>query len=163
MVEYEIRKGNIKNVYIQIKEGNVIVKTPYHMSEVEIQQIVTRKEEWIKKTLKRAKQKEEREKQYTQEQFIEVITKQTAELVRLTNLHPMKVRVKEMKYAWGSCSRNKHISLNSKLICYSENAIRYVILHELCHIQYMNHSKSFWSLVGTYMPDYKEVKKEFRQ
>ena len=46
-------------------------------------------------------------------------------------------------------------------MAYSKEVIRYVILHELCHIKHMNHSKKFWELVENYMPNYKEVKKEF--
>ena len=57
---------------------------------------------------------------------------------------------------------NKNITINQKLISYSETAIRYVILHELCHLKYMNHSKEFWNLVQIYMPEFKEVKKEFK-
>ena len=49
-----------------------------------------------------------------------------------------------------------------ELIKYSEKAIRYVILHELCHIKHMNHSKEFWKLVEKYMPEYKEIQKEFK-
>ena len=70
--------------------------------------------------------------------------------------------IKEIKYAWGSCSNKKNITINLELIKYSQKAIRYVILHELCHIKYMNHSKEFWELVEKYMPKYKEVQKEFK-
>jgi len=43
-----------------------------------------------------------------------------------------------------------------------QKAIRYVKLHELCHIKHMNHSKEFWKLVEKYMPEYKEIQKEFK-
>ena len=61
-----------------------------------------------------------------------------------------------------SCSNNKNITINKKLISYSESAIRYVILHELCHLKYMNHSKDFWDLVKKYMPEYRKAKAELK-
>ena len=83
-------------------------------------------------------------------------------LIKETGLIPNKIRIKDIKYAWGSCSSNKNITINQKLISYSEDAIRYVILHELCHLKHMNHSKEFWDLVQKYMTEYKQVKKEFK-
>ena len=76
---------------------------------------------------------------------------------------PNKITIKKIKYAWGSCSNKKNITINLELIKYSEQAIRYVILHEFCHIKYMNHSKDFWNLVEKYMPDYKQIKKNLNK
>ena len=45
---------------------------------------------------------------------------------------------------------------------YSEKAIKYVVLHEICHLKHMNHSKKFWDMVKLYMNDYKEVAKELK-
>lgn len=162
MIEYELRRAKIKNVYLQIKEGKVIVKAPYGIEERRIQKMVERKKEWIKKNIDKSIQKEEKQDQYSQQEFIQLIKNTVSELVEITGLKPEKVRVKELQYAWGSCSRNRNISLNANLIKYSEEAIRYVILHELCHLNYMNHSKDFWKLVEQYMPNYKEIKKEFK-
>ena len=46
---------------------------------------------------------------------------------------------------------------------YSHKAIDYVVLHEICHLRYMNHSKKFWEMVESYMPDYKEAERELKQ
>lgn len=64
-----------------------------------------------------------------------------------------------MKTRWGSCSSKGNISINLLLAKYDKKAIDYVILHELCHLKELNHSKNFWQLVKTYMPDYQEIKK----
>ena len=92
----------------------------------------------------------------------EIIEKNANELIQKTGLKPNKITIKQIKYAWGSCSSKKNITLNLELIKYSQQAIRYVILHELCHLKYMNHSRDFWNLVEKYMPNYKQVKKEFK-
>ena len=162
MVEYEIKYSKIKNVYIQIKEGKVIVKAPKKVKKEEIEKIIKQKSEWIKKALEKEINKQEKQPLYTKEEFKKIIEKNVNELVQLTGLKPNKITIKQIKYAWGSCSSKKNITLNLELIKYSQEAIRYVILHELCHIKYMNHSKNFWNLVEKYMPNYKQVKREFK-
>ena len=83
-------------------------------------------------------------------------------LIKQTNLVPNKIRIRNIKYAWGSCSSNKNITINLKLVDKSEEEIKYVALHELCHLKYMNHSDKFWNLVGKYMPNYKEIRKQLK-
>ena len=161
-MEYKIVYSKIKNVYIHINNGEVIVKAPKRVSKKEIDKIVKSKAEWIKKTLEKNKIKSEKEKLYTDEEFRVIVEETANELIRETGLVPNKVRIRDIKNAWGSCSANKNITISYKLICYSKDAIKYVILHELCHIKYMNHSKDFWNLVATYMTNYKEIKKEFK-
>ncbi|MEE0866305.1 MAG: M48 family metallopeptidase [Clostridia bacterium] len=161
-MKYKIVYSRIKNVYIYIKDGEIIVKAPRRVSKKEIDKIVKSKENWIKKTLKKDKNKEEKEKLYTDEEFRIIVETTANELIKETGLIPNKVRIRDIKYAWGSCSANKNITISYKLISYSKQAIKYVVLHELCHIKYMNHSKDFWDLVEIYMPNYKEIKKEFK-
>lgn len=162
MIDYEIQRSKIKNIYIQIRDNKVIVKAPRSVGQKEIEKIVKQKEEWIKKSLEKEKDKAKKEPLYTNEQFKEIVQNNANDLISLTGLIPNKITLKQIKYAWGTCSSKKNITINIELIKYSENAIRYVILHELCHLKYMNHSKNFWNLVEKYMPDYKEIKKEFR-
>ena len=160
--EYEIKYSKIKNIYIQIKNGKIIVKAPKRVSKKEIEKIVKQKTEWIQKAIEKENKKQEKEPLYTKEKFTKIIEKNANELVKETGLKPNKITIKQIKYAWGSCSSKKNITLNLELIKYSQQAIRYVILHELCHLKYMNHSKDFWDLVEKYMPNYKQVKKEFK-
>ena len=115
-----------------------------------------------KKTIEKENKKQEKKELYTKEEFKEIIEKNANELIQKTGLRPNKITIKQIKYAWGSCSSKKNITLNLELIKYSQQAIRYVILHELCHLKYMNHSKDFWDLVEKYMPNYKQIKKELR-
>ena len=138
-IEYQIKYSKIKNIYIQIKNGQIIIKAP-----------------------KRVSKKESKQALYTKEEFKQIVTSNAKELINDTGLIPNKITIKEIKYAWGSCSSKKNITINLELIKYSQKAIRYVILHELCHIKHMNHSKELWKLVEKYMPEYKEIQKEFK-
>lgn len=162
-IPYILKRNNIKNAYIQIKDGKVIIKVPKNFSQKQIEDIIKEKQKWIEKNLKKSRIKQEKSEKYSDEEFIQIIEQNVKELISITGLKPNRVRVKQIKYAWGSCSTSKNISINQKLICYSKNAIRYVILHELCHLKHMNHSKEFWNLVESYMPEYKQVKKELKE
>jgi predicted metal-dependent hydrolase len=70
-----------------------------------------------------------------------------------------KVGLNSAKTRWGSCSKNTQIRLNWKLVMAKPEAIEYVVIHELCHIQELNHSAAFWHLVDTYCPDWRMLRK----
>jgi hypothetical protein len=69
-----------------------------------------------------------------------------------------RVTVKNMKSRLGSCSSLKNLNFASKLFSYPPEVIDYVIVHELCHLKEMNHSKNFYALVAKTIPDWRERK-----
>lgn len=75
---------------------------------------------------------------------------------RLMGLQPLRVCIKTQKSLWGSCGlQHKSINLNWKLILTPISVLDYVIVHELAHLEFPNHSKRFWKKVAKYIPDYK--------
>jgi predicted metal-dependent hydrolase len=64
------------------------------------------------------------------------------------------VRLKYLHSRWGSCSSSSNINLSTRLLFAPEGVIDYVIIHELAHLQELNHSPRFWRLVAEAMPDY---------
>lgn len=73
------------------------------------------------------------------------------------------LRVGNQKSRWGSCSSDKTISLNIKLLFLSEKLMGYVVIHELSHISHMNHSKKYWQYVEKFEPNYRLYDKELRK
>lgn len=71
--------------------------------------------------------------------------------------------VKSMNTRWGSCSPNGRITLNTELIKSPKACIEYVIIHELCHTIYPNHSKKFYRLLSTIMPDWEQWKERLER
>lgn len=72
-------------------------------------------------------------------------------------LIPNKLKVKEQKKRWGTCTSKKAIYINSKISMAKLEAIDYILVHEFSHLVYMNHSKDFYNLVEEIMPNYKDA------
>jgi len=70
--------------------------------------------------------------------------------------------VRNQRTRWGSCSPQKSISINQKLLFFPHHLVRYIFIHELCHTRHMNHSPEFWALVQEKEPKFKQFRKEMR-
>ncbi|MDZ4965188.1 DUF45 domain-containing protein, partial [Clostridium perfringens] len=88
----------------------------------------------------------------------DIIGNRVMEISNKILLKPSKIIIKNQKSLWGSCNSKKEIRLNWRLVLMPYFVIDYIIIHELCHIIHMNHSKDFWDLVKQYCPNYKESK-----
>jgi len=95
-------------------------------------------------------------RQWINEQAKKILIPRLLELGSLFDLNPLKVSVRCQKTRWGSCSSNKSINLNQNLIFLEPDLVHYLFSHELCHLKYLNHSKSFWQLVSVLDPNYKK-------
>lgn len=73
-----------------------------------------------------------------------------------------KCRLTHANTRWGSCSSNRTISLNIGLMKVPEVLRDYVILHELAHLNHMDHSKAFWQEVGLHDKNYKAHEKKLK-
>ena len=163
-IPYTLQRSRIKNLYIYIKNGEVIVKAPLKLADKQIEKFLSKKSKWIYENLEKNKDKINKEKEEKigkedVERLQKIVKENIYKYSKILGKIPKKVRIRDLKYAWGSCSSNQNISINLKLANKDERAIEYVVLHEMCHLIYMNHSKNFWNLVEKNMPKYKEYKK----
>ena len=69
------------------------------------------------------------------------------------------LRLRSARTRWGSCSPGGTLSFNWKLVMFPPAVMEYVVVHELCHLKEMNHSKSFWALVEIHCPDWRAHRK----
>lgn len=74
----------------------------------------------------------------------------------------LTLRVSSAKTRWGSCSWQRTISLNWRLLFYDPKFLDYVLCHELAHLKEMNHSARFWRQVEAYCPNFREVRGELK-
>ena len=92
-----------------------------------------------------------------------VIPQRLAVLAQLHGFHFNRVTIRGQKTRWGSCSSQKNINLNYKLLFLEEPLVDYVLIHELCHTVEMNHSKRFWNLVADCDDNYKQHDKQLNK
>lgn len=74
-----------------------------------------------------------------------------------------RVAIKNQKTCWGSCSQKANLNFNYKIINLPEEMRDYVIVHELCHLQELNHSKRFWNLVSEVVPNYRTLRRKLTE
>lgn len=92
-----------------------------------------------------------------------VILQRCQLMVEKTQLRPTQIKFREPKTRWGSCNSKKVINLNWRLVTYPLYVIDYVILHEFCHLRYLNHSQDFWNLVEKFQPEYTQAEDYLKQ
>ena len=80
------------------------------------------------------------------------------------SLPEFSFKIRKMRTRWGVCNvKTKTVTLNSLLLKYEIDKLDYVIIHELSHLIYANHSKDFWNLVSKYCPKYKEMRNALKE
>jgi predicted metal-dependent hydrolase len=73
------------------------------------------------------------------------------------------VTIRHQKTKWGSCSGKKNLNFNCLLLLTPTEVMDSVIIHELCHLKYMNHSKEFYNEVLRVCPNYKQYDRWLKQ
>lgn len=74
-----------------------------------------------------------------------------------------RVSIRNQKTRWGSCSRKKNLNFNYKIVLLPQHLADYIIVHELCHLCELNHSKDFWNLVAKTVPNHRELRGALRK
>ena len=92
-----------------------------------------------------------------------VLTERIVQFARSQNFKPGKIRISSAKTRWGSCSPKKTLSFTWRLVMVPLEIIDYVVVHELCHLEEMNHSRAFWARVEAILPDYKRRRKWLKE
>ena len=172
----EIIFSDRKSISIQIKEdASVQVRAPYRAPRKTLETFIEEKCSWIYENHLKVKEHIKKTTPSTltplQEQQVEILKKRfqnaarlhfpkrCAELQKLTGGYYTKITIRNQKTRWGSCSQTGTLSFNYRLMMAPPAVIDYVIVHELCHLTHMNHSKDFWNKVALVMPDYTTHKK----
>lgn len=71
-------------------------------------------------------------------------------------VRPNRIQIRTQRTRWGSCSEHGNVSLNAALLLLPQPLVRYLLVHELCHLRHLDHSSRYWRLVAEHDPDYRE-------
>ena len=172
--KYTIIKSFRKSCSITVeRDGMVTIRAPFFMSERKIREIFEERKEWIEKAQKRIANRTERLNSLTPITSDEIDSLKAGakpiieEKVRLfadkIGVKYGKITIRNQKTRYGSCTAKGNLNFNCLIMLMPEKIIDYVIVHELCHIKEMNHSRRFWNEVESVLPDYKERRKWLKQ
>jgi predicted metal-dependent hydrolase len=78
------------------------------------------------------------------------------EATALAGLRYSGLSIRAQRTRWASCSAGGAMSFNWRLLMAPERVLEYVVWHEVCHLQILDHSPRFWSLLERHWPDYRE-------
>ena len=122
-------------------DGSLVVRVQAGLASQDVKKEVKRRVEgWIK------------------EQMHQEALKVVAIVGKKIGILPKGIKIKAQKRLWGSCGRNHIINLNWRLGLFPEKVFEYVVAHEMCHLRHMNHSKDYWKLVASIVPEYKKYR-----
>lgn len=177
-ISYEIIYSKRKSVAIQIRpDGQVIVRAPYGCPRSFINSFIHQKADWIVKHSAENKQRYEKQVQLKKDRptlsdaqrkrYIEtarsIFTQKAAYYARLIGVTYGRISIREQKTRWGSCSSKGNLNFNWRLIFAPEEVVDYIVVHELDHRKEMNHSRAFYNVVASVLPDYKVQEKWLKE
>ena len=145
-----VEMQSAKKTSIIYEDGKIIIKTPVYealleeyenpVNEEKIEKLQNDLKKWYKK------------------QAYAYVSKRVDYYKDIVGVTVTSVSIKSRKSQWGSCDSNGNLTFSWRLVMAKPEAIDYVVVHELCHRKYMDHSRDFWNQVQKYMPDYKKQK-----
>ena len=143
------------------------------MSSTEINRFIDEHEDWIRQKLDFVRQKSDN-RCGTGAPGIECLSKQELDNIKDTfekrvqfycdimNVSVGRITIRNQKTRWGSCSSKGNVNFNYQLYYMPQELMDYVIVHELSHRRYMNHSAEFWEEVEKYCPEYRTYRKQLK-
>jgi predicted metal-dependent hydrolase len=175
-ISYNLRKNRrARNMRITINcDGNCIVSAPRWVSNHFIEKFILEKANWIIEKVdafrKSGNGRNSLLRNHSRKEYLENKERALASIKsrlnyfnQFYNLSWKRISIRNQRTRWGSCSRKGNLNFNYKIILLPEKCADYIIVHELCHIQEFNHSRSFWELLSKTIPEYKEIVKSLRK
>ncbi|GEM_PF-694326 len=174
--EYSIiRSPRARHMRITVyPTGEVKVTASRLIPEFLIKRFVERKSDWINKKVEYFKKhpvsagcsllRTQNRTQFrdNKAKALELVTARLKHFNEHYNLVYNKITIRNQKSRWGSCSHRGNISFNYKIVFLPPAVQDYIVVHELCHLKEMNHSKDFWNLVAEKMPEWKMLRRKLK-
>ena len=164
MTEYTLIRSDRRSLSLSIEpDGTVLVRSPRQLPQAEIDRFVASHERWIRIHRQQMQRRADFDKaRFTDAEQIRhlireaerILPEKTAYWAKRMGVTPTGVRITGAKTRFGSCSVRDSICYSYRLMAFPEDAIDYVVVHELAHIRHKNHSRDFYAFVARFLPDY---------
>lgn len=162
-MEIIIIRSNRKTMSLSVNDDlNAVVKAPLLTPNSVIDDFVQKHNSWLERAIenkKRAIKKTSLTDEHINNLMTlakDVIPKKVEYYSNLMGLKPTGLKITKAKKRFGSCNQNNSLCFSVYLMQYPDDAIDYVVVHELAHIKHHNHSRDFYNLIEQYLPDYRE-------
>ena len=170
--QIRIIRSKRKTVALEIRPDlSVLVRAPYWMADWQIRKFVDEKSDWLYAHLREMEQKQKLEAarpkaapltpgelQVLADEALRVIPERVRFYAPVVGVTYGRITIRNQRTRWGSCSAKGNLNFNCLLMKAPPEVLDYVVVHELCHLKEMNHSKAFWEEVGKVMPEYETHK-----
>ena len=170
MFTYTLRR-HARAKYLRLAidgDGKLVVTATHRVSSIMIEKLLKEKSSWIEAAIAKFKQQP---RPYSFVGTVAELKKYKSSALRLAkarlahfnNFYGLKLGViciRNQRTRWGSCSSTGRINFTYKICLLPPHLADYIIVHELCHLGEMNHSKRFWALVAKTQPEYRALKHE---
>ncbi|MCF0120483.1 MAG: M48 family metallopeptidase [Oscillospiraceae bacterium] len=147
-----------------ISADEILVRAPYFTRSDVIRRFVEEKSDWIARTAAKIEKRNaqyasaeplgEEELKILRERAREYITARVVHYAGLMGVNYGRITIRTQKTRWGSCSADGNLNFNALLMLAPAEVIDSVVVHELCHLIELNHSRRFYEYVYKYCPDY---------
>ena len=172
-ISYQIRES-VKAKYLRISvsyDGRVVVTKPKSISLAALESLVKQKMHWIIKKLTFFTQlpripirRSTRAEYRTYCESARVLVYSRIEKFNATyGFSIRRISIRNQKTRWGSCSKKGNLNFNYRIVHLPPELVDYIVVHELCHLAELNHSKRFWQLVSKVIPDHNYLKLKLRR
>ena len=161
-----VRRSSRKTLSMSVqKDGNVLVRAPFYTPDTEIRDFAEKHMDWIRKQRTRmqeaAKAREEimplslPELEQLARDALRILPERAAFYAGRLGVSYGRITIRNQKSKWGSCSSAGNLNFNCLLMLAPPEVLDSVVVHELCHRKYMNHSAAFYTEVLRVLPDYR--------
>ncbi len=164
MIEYQVIKSSRRTFALEIREGKLLVRAPRAATVRQIEDFVTKHEDWVRKHLEKSKTRAaelsdvkpltREELQALADQAAAVIPERVRYYAPLAGVTYGRITIRNQKTKWGSCSAKGNLNFNCLLMLAPREVLDSVVVHELCHRIEMNHSARFYQEVRRVYPEY---------
>lgn len=162
MRQFEIRRTARRSMALELtREGKLLVRAPKLTPTAVIRRFVAEHEAWIAAAESRLAARQAAHPEPTEEQrkamirrAKEILPPKVAHYAALLGVKPTGITVTSARTRFGSCSGKNALSFSWRLMDYPEEAIDYVVVHELAHIRHHDHSPAFYAEIARIMPDH---------